>query len=893
MVSIWFTFWLHAVLKNNDLKNERFGSHEALHALSNQQFFSPIVGQGSILETLRIRLIDHFSKKSRSFPSIFVMMGTSGVGKSAVIDHIDKQGVPVIQVDVQTFLNNEKDLKSYLQQELYDQNEPIVLALEEIDKLTSTKRGKFILSQINEILASGKIYRKSLDSVFILMTMNFKDQTIREVVKNALDQDRLLSSLKSAELQSVFQWIHTHAFAAYMILEHMFTDETVSRLAPNLHFFNPLSEADLLSILKNDFDLFEKSSYFRFDSIDEELIKKVITWHYVPAYGARGPKAQFQYLLQHLKLVGERTPMIQDPECLKPRTIKASLKDDSIDLNITVLNHKQLPIESKNFLLRFNENHSALSTPENVLLAPKLTIIKERIQVKTTSKRDTIRARFGTHNHVSKKIRRHLLDQIGGQTGVIHKVSEKLGQFLVSTHEWVHPLILAGFSGDGKSKIAREAFIAIDLPYLEINLSQFSEHSQDSLYGFFGQIERYLADHLDEIEEHHDHFGIILNELHKLTPSDTQEPPVLGALLSLIGEGSLSVDADEFPLLHSLNLKNVFFIMTMNFGHNRFGLLPDPRVTSIQDKIELIQKLNSSPHYVHDVITSLFRPDMTSRILPHVLLMETLSLKDYRSQMKKLVHSLIQQRFQPIHKLSINIDSSYYRYLEEQTIVPSEGYRYTESEVKNIFQNDLNALLKFLPREKKHEPASIIIKYAHDEVLFVLDDASKPYYQKKIVKRFPSPLKKKDLSKDRIHTAIHEAGHQMAASLVGYPTQRIEVIALESGASGMVRFDVSTKKNIYTARLMIAEIAVTLGSRAFERIFSDTDPFSRRAFSNLSLGPIGDIQMATETLWDILHRANLDPSGGTLERTGMSGSFTYARFSDLPPPGNCGTWQNT
>ena len=70
---------------------------------------------------------------------------------------------------------------------------------------------------------------------------------------------------------------------------------------------------------------------------------------------------------------------------------------------------------------------------------------------------------------------------------------------------------------------------------------------------------------------------------------------------------------------------------------------------------------------------------------------------------------------------------------------------------------------------------------------------------------------------------------------------------------------------------MLADLMVTIGSRAMERIFASRHPAQQSSVLEITPGSKLDIAQATSLMWQIVYQLGMDPGGGVIERSGLKG----------------------
>ncbi len=240
--------------------------------------------------------------------------------------------------------------------------------------------------------------------------------------------------------------------------------------------------------------------------------------------------------------------------------------------------------------------------------------------------------------------------------------------------------------------------------------------------------------------------------------------------------------------------------------------------------------------------------------------------------------------------VDVQLAQSYTKYLYAETIVPSEGGRYTTLAVHQRVGSDVDQAMRAFPQNSPYAGDPIRLFLEFDPATSSVTSSFVPLADLKMER---IPIEKhavvrmfKPLNTDgpidlyRMHVSVHEYGHAFFSMLFGFRFTSVLVASLEPGTGGVVHFPVEPSLG---ANQLLAELLMFLGSRAMERAILSSDPTDPRSVFEASAdGPSEDIKQATRQLYQMLHELGLNPFGGTIDRSGgESTGESFATFEAL------------
>jgi hypothetical protein len=239
-------------------------------------------------------------------------------------------------------------------------------------------------------------------------------------------------------------------------------------------------------------------------------------------------------------------------------------------------------------------------------------------------------------------------------------------------------LNLVGLSGVGKS-----AMIAT-LAKMGFNVVHFEAQRYSSIYADFGQdVVRSLYEPVTEKKP----VILVVEEIDKvpeiLSNGEVETSRVIGALNQILSDGMISQSHGK-----PIDVSNIMVLTTMNFPQNEFSAFTKEVLKqeksvfdfSIDDFKTFDTWIKSSPGARYKILSKLFRPNTVGRLAPNTVVMEPLSSKAYREIIRQTVSetvSRVSQGLNQAKRIQIEVDESYFEFLEREAIYAPSGARET------------------------------------------------------------------------------------------------------------------------------------------------------------------------------------------------------------------------
>jgi ATP-dependent Clp protease ATP-binding subunit ClpA len=914
--------------KRDDITKSRFGDsskQELLQKIYNldQEVNKNIFGQELAVNALKSRLaqyIEGFGARTKE-PIYLNMVGLPGIGKSALISQLGSLGIQTLHFDAQAYVDdNNVDFLSSLQFSMnnVDPTKPILLIIEELDKVAEIEGDKEktqkVIGALNEILSEGKLgirYGKRMDfsNVMVLTTMNISPVEITTFSQEALGEEKSFYDFTIENFKKFHEWILSQPSALPKILSRLFRSNTVSRLSPNTILLKPLDYADYRKVTHKTMNQVikrmteEKNAENKLQiTFTDELLDFVTQKSAYAPSGSRNTVTKADALTEQLVHFAKRVTFNGDESLNRPRKIKLSFdkENQKAVMEVTpqvLINNKELKNEKPfTVLVDFEPNTATFIAPNDIsLLAPPL--INKNVVEKPLSKKQIRENRFPKNLDLTKDLNKKLNEQIFGQEEFTKMITQEMNNYLAKTEnveKTPSGVVLAGFPGIGKSELMNLTGKYLDLPIVRINLQQFSSNDNDSTNSFvstlqakIGELEgkKYilLLEELDKVFEVNPQTGAIVNR------------PVMALIKDLLNDGKIdysSATSNGGSNEMTVDVRNAFVAVTMNFAVDRFHFEADPRLTTIEDVVSAWRRLSTRLSDLKALMGSMFLPETVNRLLARIHIMKPLEKRDYETLIEKQVSNLIKNRFhdkegKDIGQIELQLTPAYREYLYSECVIPSEGARHTLNAVKSILNDDIELLTKKIPRNPKFSGERLIytLDYASDTqevkgTIAVKENSkvvAENVYQRAVSLLFPPLNAKGKMSKDRIITSIHEFGHAFVSLRLGQRFEYTTVVAPKAGVGGYVKY----KGAEQTALALINSIYSSVASRAMERIILSSDASDSNSVLDITSGASNDIYQATESLFNAIHQYGFDPDGTTMERKGVYQGGVYANFSEL------------
>ncbi|MCB0362082.1 MAG: hypothetical protein KDD35_05155, partial [Bdellovibrionales bacterium] len=393
-------------------------------------------------------------------------------------------------------------------------------------------------------------------------------------------------------------------------------------------------------------------------------------------------------------------------------------------------------------------------------------------------------------------------------------------------------------------------------------------------------------------------FIVLLEEIDKIGEIDPfggpKDRPIITVVKDIIDRGRASATTKEQMSIveHIVQVSDAYIFATMNFDGKIFDFKADPRLTTARDMIKAWEHIEANKASLKEVLEKMFRPDTISRFLPITHVIRPLEAQHYFQVINAQIEKIIRERFSDSEgkdngKIEIRLSESYQNYLFRETVIPSEGARYTVDISRRLLNRDLENALTHLPRYLRSVPLSIQFQFLSDSstVFATVQPRDKSHPETEVFRTpvqlmFPDPRIFGKLPADRVLNAAHEFGHAYTAVRLGLRIEVVSSVSPMSGVGGYVKYSGNNSE----AMAFIARVYANLGSRALERIVLSAKPLQKRSVMDITSGSTSDIEKATETLYTALFKLGFDPNGGTVDAQGGKPDRhdKYVDFAELP-----------
>lgn len=886
-----------------------------------------IFGQELITEVLQasvIRYLEGFGHHSRE-PEHINIIGFTGSGKTDLIQKLSEIGIKVILLNAQSYVggNEEKFAKDINEKigKSIEEGRPVILAVDEIDKIPEITfengvpvevTSQFI-GDINSIISEGRINVGTkplvLSNVMVITMMNYPPTQIDTFSEEVLQQKKSFYDYTLEDFAKVDAWIRTNPGSQSRILARLFRANTVSRLAPNSYFMQPFTPTVYEEIVKHLSEQTEKSyaadgpkaeQYARVH-VDASLVKFLLENGVVPSSGARKTVRFVNASLDDLVGFAQKIPAPGAHGLDRPRKIRISMTEDQkrSRIEVTPQVYRQgglIDLPSFSVEVEYVPGTRLFRRPQELIAkAPSLKAKDSLLDLQALEKepritKKQIRAlRFPKTATLGRGLAKGLAEVIHDQQSVLPIIESDVIKYLSrDSKQKREPLsrVLAGFPGNPSVQILEEVSRRTEIPLVRVNLENYGGDESSAVGEFMSTLDMLIREEVgfDEETAQPGRFILLIEGLDKVFQIDGTgvrlERPVTGLLSEILSKGKAEFtdfDEDYAMDVSTTDVRDGLIYVTLNLPVEKFGLQGDPRLTSVGDVERTFTHLTKYPADLKDLLSTMYLPETISTVLPRLTLLRPYSEKSYHQiigqQLEKVVHErLHDDEDVNVAQIEVHASDAYLEYLYSESVIPSEGARNTETMVRNLASTHLEAALDRLPRDRRYsgEPlemhldydpattsvkASIVLKSAKLKVpLQVLNQ--------KVTLMFPSVKAFGKMKAYRVETAAHEFGHAFVSALLGQRMERILAVPVKQAYGGFVSF----KERGDSAAEEIASLYATLAARALERMVSSEDPRQPLSVLNITKGASMDIEMATESLYEMIHAFGLAPQGGTLDR---------------------------
>lgn len=923
--------------RKKEVSNARFGEGEREKYLRDsnrlaQAITQEVKGQGAAAQILQNRLVQYFENfGTRTGEPVYMnLIGLPGVGKTAMLSKLVSLNFPVAHFDAQVFVNDKSDTFTSVVynriQEANSAKKPLILVIEELDKVPEiTRNGEStnaVIGTINQILSDGIVSLNgstvNAHNVMVLTTMNFAPDEMERFTEAVLSEKKSFYDLTIEDMQKFNEWIKSEPSARYKILSHLFRSNTVRRMAPFTVIMQPLLEETYREIIqvvvkdaterntkgKNE----AKRVSVEFDStVIDFLFRETV---YAPSGAGETVLRADAIADQLINFAIKATKGQNDDSIDRPRSAKIFVnpvtEKSQIVITPYVYRHPKLePLESFTVEAEFDRSSGLFMPPKALAVQKPIYQSKEKSErQRLLTGKETREFRYPKRKYEANGLEQAINLKIKGQKAVVDLIEDEMSKYLareLPASKEPSFKVLSGFPGIGKSEIVKATAEHLKLPIVKINMQQFISDNPKTVDDFISTINSEISLKATQINASNGKFIFLIEELDKayeITPKgDLVNRPVMSIVKDLLNEGKVSVSSQTaFGSANrtQVNISGAFTFITMNFSVDRFNFSADPRMTTIDDVISAWRKLNSSMAGVKQLLGSMFLPETVSRIMSQFIIMKPLSAADYKAVIEKQVNTVIANRLydkmgRNVGQIEINLTPRYKQYLFNETVIPSEGARSTVVRSQGLISTDLEKSLSAIPKSKfGSKPIVMTLDYYPGTTEVVVRarfaestdlGAGQIILKRPVALTFPRIDIKGKLPQERLKTSAHELGHALVAVRLGLRIDQVVVVPTTPGAGGYVKF----KGDGSTAADMMANVYVTLASRAMERMMLSKDPKSQLSVLDISAGPSQDIKQASMVLYNMIYELGFDPFGETIDRNFIMGGSKYADYASLPP----------
>ncbi len=894
-----------------------------------------ILGQENTTLILQDRLIQYIESypNRKGEPVAINLIGLPGIGKTGMLKALEDVGLPVVIFNAQDYVGERgRGFKEELFVGLsrhgglsatpdgkFKVDKPLIIVIDELDKVpeidgNQVETTQALVGAVNAILSEGELsaYGTSIDvsNVMFVTTMNFSTKDIESFTSEILDKGKNYYELTIEDFQKFDEWVRNQPSARFRVLSKMFRSNTVSRLAPNTVILQPLSRDVYrriieLVIAETTQKAGQKSIGVSYDpSLVEFLLNNAV---FAPS-GARETIFRARAILEQLVNFGVKAIDPKgDSTVDRPRELALSVVGSKAVVRVTpVVNkmgemHKRMSFEIE---AQYDAGAKLFIAPTQ-LESTKPVYPEPKSQEKQISKKEVVAARYPLTAEIPPQVAAKINSVLIGQEETVNLILDDMKKYLGRpgpAAKEPSARILSGFPGIGKSELARLVGANLNLPIVKINMQQFSSDSAETVTDFLA----YLNGKINEAkaaaseQKNGGKYILLLEELDKVFEIDPQtgrfvNRPIMALIKDLLNDGQIAASLGHGANVQ-IDIRDAFALVTMNFSVDRFGFEADPRLTSIGDVMNAWRSLNGTPMALKQLLSSMFLPETVSRLMSRFTIMKPLEAADYKRLIANQIDNVVKSRLldpkgRNVAKLDVKLTGAYENYLYQETVIPSEGGRYTVVSVQNKIASDLEAAMQNIPRKKGIEAAPLLITLDYDKAnsqvvirMALNKDPSvaaqneEEILRRDVIEQFPSPEIDGKIPAFRLFVSAHEFGHAYMGMRLGLPIEHVVVVSPSPGTGGYVKFAGDSN----SGRDLIFNVFSALASRAFERIVMSPNPTDEKSVLQITSGPSADIRQATYQMYLAIYELGLDPQGGTIDSNFNLGSGRYASIDLMP-----------
>lgn len=917
----------------SSIAQARFGNEERRQCVEQArkirtELSRAIIGQERALKILQDRMVQYCETfgTRKADPIALHFIGFPGIGKSEIFKILKKLGFQVLSLDAQKYAS-----KDYQNDGGWDfkaakeaaGGKPAVILIDELDKLPeigedpeTQQKGEVtrpFIGSVNQILNDGQLISRgsgsqSFSNLFIATTMNFSPAEVEKHSKEVLGKKKSFYELTIADFAKFDAWLNNNPSARYKVLSQLFRSNTVSRLGPNTLILKPLTDNDYLTITRNIIQAaIERSTRGanRAKKVTVEFTDEFAQFLkdrsvFAPT-GARETVFKADALTE--QVIAAAIKIRENPKDTldQPRRVYLDVSQDKsqleIKVEILVRNGKKAEVRKTiKFSMAFDPNSRSLETPENVAIHAPKSIDRGKGVI---TQKVIANARFPELEPEVLRIADEINYRLVGQDSAAEMMQEEIQNYMSRVETPSEPIykVIAGFPGIGKSEIMLTIADTLGLPVVRINLQQHSSDDPSAVENFIKELNEKIS--TVEGERPDGRYLLLFEEMDKtfeVNPMSGElvNRPVMAAIKDLLSSGRLQGmvggNYGDSQMI-DLDIRKAYTGVTMNFATSLFKFKADPRQTTIDDVMAAYRKLAGSPADLRSILEKMFLPETINRILPKFVIMKPLSEIEFNQLIDSLEQRVENSRFVNAEsgvneaQITLKFSKAYKKYLFNETVIPSEGARYTVIATMALVTEDIQKALNKFKKSASYakKPLTLTLDYSTKkfEVSASVSTEKEPKpleitrYPVNLI--FPPTEVKGALPEDRLKVAIHEFGHAMAGVRLGLRFEYATTVSPSSGIGGYVKF----KESLEQEQLSIMSfIYAGVASRAMERIYASDDPMNPKSVMEISAGSYGDIEGVTTGLWSLAFKMGFNPSGGTggtvMEEPGMGGMVNHA-----------------
>ncbi len=822
---------------------------------------------------------------------------------------------------------------------------PLIVFVDELDKVPEKKDGKEVsqpvISHLNGILSEGHTsdlrFGKNLNfsNIFVLSAMNFAPSQIEAFSKEILSKEKSFWDFSEEDMIKFDQWIRSSDAAqasVAKVLSLLFRSNTVSRLIPDAvvakalygddfdHIVKLSTQAAVERLSKN------KSVGLRVKTTDHYLNFLRKTTVFAPS-GARMSVKRADLLTEQLITMAIRVDLNLPVTFSLPRDVEI---DYDADKNVAIINVQALIKNgsktevkaSQQIALTYNPTIGSFEFPKDLIKSiPENLVKKAEDHAAVEAKRKLTRAQIAASRDLLQNdhsLEKHLNSVIFDQAELAESLDRNLQLYINSEEKSVRYQTIPGFTGVGKTAIVMAAAEKLGIPVVKMNMQEYSGDAQEAADKFGEDL--YNRIQLAKMQSKTGKFIVLLEELDKcyeVDPSDGKpvRRPVLAYVKDLLTDGKRKVTVKNAwsSQQMEIDINGAYAVLTMNFAVDQFDLKSDPRLTTIEDMQDLYEQISSSPDAINSLFKTIFLPETINRLISNSMqIARPLSHEGYQNiiseQIEEALHDLSSSTKSSKNHTGVTIKfTPSYRdeYLFAEAVIPSQGGRQAAQSAKALILKDTLEAIANLPKNSPlySKPIEITLDYKRktkttnptvqasaklsekSDKTKAKSDMQQELYSSERILRFPPMIEFRNMPAKRVHVASHEFGHAFAAVFFGFRFEYATAVSPNPSIGGYVK---PRKLDFETGKSLLADLMVSIGSRAMERIIFSANPENPESVLNVTSGPTTDIQMATTTIWNIIHQLGMDPNGGVIERSGLAGNhrddYLHRKyfFSEIP-----------